>query len=102
MHTFRFIVISCLALAGPLASRAGNKGTGVPPTIHVFTDTIPEVKKPAEKADEESPLSPNPNLIKEIPKARRQVKPVALPKMVPVKPVKIIKPKIVVRTGLLP
>jgi hypothetical protein len=40
-------------------------------------------------------------IIKTVPKARRQVKPVALPKVIQPKPVRIIKPKIVVKPGLL-
>lgn len=60
-------------------------------------DTIPDTKKPAEN----TPAQTKRGKIKEVPKSRRQVKPVPLPS-VPVKPLKIIKPKIIKRTiGIL-
>lgn len=61
-------------------------------------DTIP-VKKPVEaeavEQKQELPVGP---VIKEVPKAKKQVKPIAVPSvMTPVKPPQIIKPKIVIR-----
>jgi len=62
-------------------------------------DTIP-VKKPVEtetveQKKEEPPVE---SVIKEVPKAKKQVKPIAVPPVVtPVKPPQIIKPKIVIK-----
>lgn len=56
------------------------------------TDTIPAVKTAEEK--EETPKKK----IKRIPKSRKQVKPITVDPTLPVKPLKIIKPKIIRRT----
>jgi hypothetical protein len=61
-------------------------------------DTIP-VKKPVEtetvEQKQELPVEP---VIKEVPKAKKQLKPIAVPPVVtPVKPPQIIKPKIVIK-----
>ena len=64
-------------------------------------DTIPAVKaveaQPAQQVDNVEV----PNVIKQVPKSRKQVKPVAVPRIVPTKPKAIIKPKIVIKTGLI-
>ena len=64
----------------------------VPYKIGTVSDTIPPTIKP----EEDAPAKTKPDIIKEVPKSRRQVKPVVVPK-VPVKPIKIIKPKIIRR-----
>jgi hypothetical protein len=63
----------------------------------VFQDTLPKkTEKPATpEQKQETPADP---IIKEVPKARKQVKPVAVPSVViPIKPPVIIKPKIVIK-----
>jgi len=68
------------------------------PVNTVPLDTIP-VKKPVEtetvEPKQELPVEP---VIKEVPKAKKQLKPIAVPTVVtPVKAPKIIKPKIVIK-----
>lgn len=70
----------------------------VAPAYTALLDTIP-VKKPVEtetvEPKQELPVEP---VIKEVPKAKKQLKPIAVPTVVtPVKPPKIIKPKIVIK-----
>ncbi|MGV3767108.1 MAG: hypothetical protein ACO1NW_13335 [Chitinophagaceae bacterium] len=68
----------------------------------VKMDTVPPPKKLPEKTTEKKVLPDKPDVIKQVPKSRKQVKPLALPKVVPVKP-KVIKPKVIKGvTGLLP
>ncbi|SHM86353.1 hypothetical protein [Chitinophaga sp. CF418] len=69
----------------------------IPPDA-VPLDTIP-VKKPVEtetvEPTQELPVEP---VIKEVPRSKKQLKPIAVPPAVlPVKTPKIIKPKIVIR-----
>jgi len=67
------------------------------------SDTVPVVKKsgpeqPDVKKVTEQPLDTKPlDIIKEVPKSRRKLKPIAVPAPIPVKPIKIIKPKIIRR-----
>ena len=101
-----------LVLMKPLAGFAGD---------HVPADTIPAVKKPVtEQPDAKKPLEELPDVkkpvteppdvkkpleelpevkkldvIKEVPKSRRKMKPIAVPAPVPIKPIRIIKPKII-------
>lgn len=96
-----FIVLLFI-FSRPLTGQANDgssKGFRNLPGIYTRTasDTIPDTKKP----EENTPAETKPVKIKEVPKSRRQVKPVPLPS-VPVKPLKIIKPKIIKRTiGIL-
>lgn len=65
-------------------------------------DTVPPPKKVPEKTTEKKVLPDKPDVIKQVPRSRKQVKPLPLPKVVPVKP-KVIKPKVIKGvTGLLP
>lgn len=57
-----------------------------------LSDTIPAVK--SSTVEEESPRKK----IKKVPKSRKQVKPITVDPNLPVKPIKIIKPKIIRRT----
>ena len=58
----------------------------------LLNDTVPDVKKiPETKTDSSS----NGTAIKEVPKSKKQLAPVAVPVTVNVKPIKIIKPKII-------
>lgn len=91
-----------LVLMKPLAGFAGD---------HVPADTIPPVKKSVtEQPDVKKPLDELPDVkkslkelpdvkkldvIKEVPKSRRKMKPIAVPAPVPIKPIRIIKPKII-------
>ena len=60
--------------------------------IPLLNDTIPATKKiPETKTDNSSTVT----AIKEVPKAKKQIAPIAVPVQVKVKPIKIIKPKII-------
>ena len=72
-----------MAIAKPVAGAA----RGVPPVA----DTIPAQAKPGEVQEEVKA----PEIIKEVPKSRRQIKPVPVPTPIPVKPIKVIKPKVI-------
>lgn len=76
-----FIIV--LSIAKPVAGFA----RGVPPV----TDTVPVQAKPGDVQEEVK----TPDIIKEVPKSRRQIKPVAVPAPIPVKPIKVIKPKVI-------
>lgn len=64
----------------------------------VLNDSIP-VKKPVETvSSEQKQEQPVETIIKEVPKAKKQLKPIAVPPtVIPVKPPVIIKPKIVIK-----
>lgn len=111
---YRFAVVLAIFIIHPL----WGFGNDVKPycRFHVssireicsISDTIPQDEKPVEtkndksKPDKTKTDKIKPGIIKEVPKARKQIKPVALPRVVPIKP-KIIKPKIIRRiTGLVP
>lgn len=57
----------------------------------VLSDSLPEIKK----STEESSNKDNTPVIKEVPKSRKQIKPIAVPSAPQIQPIKIIKPKIV-------
>lgn len=103
--TQRFIFLLLLFMIGPLFSRANDGSNSVRGFRHlpgiykmrIVADTIPETKPDTKKPAENTPATVKPEIIKEVPRSRRQVKPVPLP-TVPVKPIKIIKPKIIRRT----
>lgn len=98
----RLTVVLLLILFYPFLSHANDgsrigfrKLPGIYKARHL-ADTLPPAKKPEESTPaptEEKPVTK----IKEVPRSRRQVKPVAVP-AVPVTPIKIIKPKIIRRT----
>ena len=99
----RLIAILLLTFLYPLISHANDgsvRGYRTIPGIYKMTrlpDTIPVVtKKPEETTPVPAEVKPV-SKIKEVPKSRRQVKPVAVP-AIPVTPIKIIKPKIIRRT----
>jgi hypothetical protein len=81
-----------LVLMKPLAGFSGD---------HMPADTVPAVKKPVtEQPDVKKPPDELPDVkkldvIKEVPKSRRKMKPIAVPAPVPIKPIRIIKPKII-------
>ncbi|WP_326991891.1 hypothetical protein [Chitinophaga sp. 212800010-3] len=59
----------------------------------IYSDSVPPLKnqseKPVEKPDVQLPE------IKEVPKSRRLIKPMAIPSPLPIKPIKVIKPRII-------
>jgi hypothetical protein len=95
---YKLVGLLVLLSVVSLVSRASDRNVN-PPSGFIISDTIPEVKKNTSKQEE--PVKPN-VIIKEVPRSRRQMKPVILPKAVPIKPIKIVKPKINTRTRLLP
>lgn len=93
------IIVGMLMLVSVTASRPAY-GRSLPGPADVWTDSIPPAAKPAEKpqqAPEEKAL-PLPEVIKEVPKSRRKIKPIAVPAQLPVKPIKIIRPGVIRRT----
>jgi hypothetical protein len=68
---------------------------------YVIADTIPPAKQPEDKPAETKPGTTDGPIIKVVPKAKKQIKPVAIPAL-PVKPVKIIKPIIKTVGSLIP
>ncbi|MBS0031027.1 hypothetical protein [Chitinophaga hostae] len=64
--------------------------------ITMRTDSVSPAPKPADKPVEKV-IDVSLPQIKEVPKSRRVVKPIAIPSPLPVKPIRIIKPKITVR-----
>ncbi len=95
----RRFILSCLlaALLSKGYAKDGNPASRVqidrfvqPASITI--DTVPELKKiPETKTDSVSKSS----AIKEVPKSKKQTAPVAVPVKVNVKPIKIVKPKII-------
>jgi hypothetical protein len=73
-----------------------------------LVDTIPPAVKPAGKQQEvpenktvplpEAKTVPLPDIIKEVPKSRRKIKPIAVPAPMPVKPIRIIRPGVIRKT----
>ena len=65
-------------------------------------DTVPDTRKP--RNEEKETKKKKPDIIKEVPKTRRKMKPIPIPvpSPIPVKPIKIIKPKVIKRvTGII-
>ncbi|TXJ29201.1 MAG: hypothetical protein E6Q24_02035 [Chitinophagaceae bacterium] len=111
MPHYPFARITGIAVIFLACSFASAASEGKPVAFHqvpahVLTDTVPPVKKPVEekpepekKKETENPVTTTPSVIKVVPKARKQIKPVALPS-VPLKTNKIIKP-VIKRVGSL-
>ncbi|WP_291910030.1 hypothetical protein [Chitinophaga sp. CB10] len=89
---YQFAFAAILAVARPVAASARAMGNvaGMHCTA-LPSDTVPPAPKPTE-APQDGKL---PDIIKEVPKSRRQVKPLPIPAPIPVKPIKIIKPVII-------
>ena len=99
-----FALLILLACYFPSAAREGKPVLSIHTErimpAHVLTDTVPPVQKTTEeKPAQEKPATTTTPVIKVVPKARKQIKPVALPG-VPLKPSKIIKP-VIKRVGAL-
>lgn len=91
---YQLVILFTLLLVKPLTGFAGER---------MLSDTVPDLKKPVPEQPDvkkvvEQPLDVKKlDVIKEVPKSRRKLKPIAIPAPVPVKPIKIIKPKIIRR-----
>lgn len=81
--TYQVLLIIALAIAKPVAGAARGP--------YPVADTIPAQAKPGEVQEEVKA----PEMIKEVPKSRKQIKPVPVPAPIPVKPIKVIKPKVI-------
>ncbi|KIC96389.1 hypothetical protein [Flavihumibacter solisilvae] len=68
-------------------------------SLRALTDTVPAPNPPAVVQPEDN--KEKKDIIKEVPKSRRQSKPVIVTPRVKTPPLKIIKPKIIRRTGIL-
>ena len=90
----RFAVIFCLAFA-PLSGVFAAQQDSTTLTVSKPQEEQVIKKQDKEKKDKQPEnQKPEPLQIKEVPKAKRQVKPMAIKPNVRVKPIKIIKPKI--------
>ncbi|NLR80037.1 hypothetical protein [Chitinophaga eiseniae] len=98
------VLTSASVLLFAIALLQPSKGYGRDKAIALSTryllpvaDSVPLTNHPADKPAEK-PVDPSSlPVIKEVPKTRRMVKPMALPSPLPVQPIKIIKPKIVIK-----
>lgn len=90
----RFAVIFCLAIA-PLSGVFAVQQDSIALAVSNPKEEQVIKKQDKEKKDKKPEnQKPEPLQIKEVPKAKRQVKPMAVKPNVKVKPIKIIKPKI--------
>ena len=96
LYSFFLTATICLSLSSSaLASDEKPVGTIATGGITIaVTDTLPQQQN--QKPPETSSEKPE-DIIKEVPKSRKQVKPLAVTTTVAVKPV-VIKPKIVVKS----
>lgn len=99
----RFAIFLCLCWGAVLLTRsasAAGRGPGLY-TVPAALDSLPAPARSAEKPNEKPGDIKPPDIIKEVPKSRRKIKPIAVPAPLPVKPIKIIKPKIIRTVGLI-
>ncbi|WP_175636370.1 hypothetical protein [Pedobacter ghigonis] len=89
----RFTFLFCLAFLICSHTFALQKDTLSASLLTIKQDHEQENVKQNNKPDQKQ-QQPEPAKIKEVPKARRQLKPMAVKPNVKVKPIKIIKPKI--------
>jgi hypothetical protein len=89
----RFTFFFCLAFLICSHSFALQKDTLSASLLTIKQDQQQESVKQNNKADQKQ-QQPEPTKIKEVPKAKRQLKPMAVKPNIQVKPIKIIKPKI--------
>jgi hypothetical protein len=88
-----FIAFAIIEPVAGFARETGGKKEIFPPGIRLTppaADTVLPREKPGE-AEKEVKLPD----IKEVPKSRRQVRPLPVPAPIPIKPIKVIKPKII-------
>ncbi|MDQ0967935.1 outer membrane biosynthesis protein TonB [Flavobacterium sp. W4I14] len=89
----RFAVIFCLAIA-PLSGVLAMQQDSTAFTVSNQQEELIKKQDKEKKDKQPENQKPEPLQIKEVPKAKRQVKPMAVKPNVKVKPIKIIKPKI--------
>ncbi|WP_295124741.1 hypothetical protein [uncultured Chitinophaga sp.] len=98
LQLHHYIFTAVLAAAFPLCGY--GRTSEVPVMAAAVTDTSvtpQQTPKPSsvEKTTETKQEVKVPDIIKEVPKSRRKVKPIAVPAPIPVKPLKVIKPKVI-------
>jgi len=109
---YRCLSLSVLLTIRSLAGWGSEQLPHLPfegkPSFTVSIDTVPPTKKTVVPEETPAPSQPVKEVIgpviKEVPKSRKQVKPVALPTNgIPVQTPKVIKPKVVIikKIGLL-
>ncbi|CAH0310273.1 hypothetical protein SRABI27_05191 [Pedobacter sp. Bi27] len=89
----RFAVIFCLAIA-PLSGVFALQQDSTALTVSNQQEELIKKQDKAKKDKQPENQKPEPLQIKEVPKAKKQLKPMAVKPKVKVKPIKIIKPKI--------
>ena len=89
----RFAVIFCLAIV-PLSGVFAVQQDSTTLAVSNQQEELIKKQDKAKKDKQPENQKPEPLQIKEVPKAKRQVKPMAVKPNVKVKPIKIIKPKI--------
>lgn len=89
----RFAVIFCLAIA-PLSGVFAAQQDSTALAVSNLQEKLIKKQDKEKKDKQPENQKPEPLQIKEVPKAKRQVKPMAVKPNVKVKPIKIIKPKI--------
>ncbi|WP_029279846.1 hypothetical protein [Pedobacter borealis] len=89
----RFAVIFCLAIA-PLSGVFAVQQDSTALTVSNQQEELIKKQDKEKKDKQPENQQPEPLQIKEVPKAKKQLKPMAVKPNVKVKPIKIIKPKI--------
>jgi hypothetical protein len=89
----RFAVIFCLAIA-PLSGVFALQQDSTALTVSNQQEELIKKQDKEKKDKQPENQKPEPLQIKEVPKAKKQLKPMAVKPNVKVKPIKIIKPKI--------
>lgn len=104
---FRLFITIVFFTCGYSLTMAGTASPGKPFRLYktvllakVLSDTIPTPNPPA-VVQPTTDTREKKDIIKEVPKSRRQSKPVIVTPRVKTPPVKIIKPKIIRPTGIL-
>lgn len=95
--TYQLALIIVLAIVKPVAGFARETGKEkdiFPPGIHSMRP-VADSAAPQPKPGETQQGTTIPEIIKEVPKSRRQVKPLPIPGPIPVKPIRVIKPKLI-------
>jgi hypothetical protein len=95
-HLYRFLLVLAPFAIGPLVSM-GYDGSPHSPfhlkreiVIQALRDSLPENKK----TPEEKNNMDNTQVIKEVPKSHKQIKPITIPAATQIKPIKVLKPKV--------
>ncbi|HEV3222074.1 MAG TPA: hypothetical protein VGZ90_04310 [Puia sp.] len=96
-HINRYFLVIALFTIRPLVSIGNN---GVPHhqfqmrseiILQALIDSLPENKTSPDENSGKDQIK----VIKEVPKSHKQIKPIAVPAVTPIQPLKIIKPKII-------